>query len=57
LMAILCHNHDFGDAWEHLNDPWYPKEISLGHAVTHGGQHRCLRALALGILYVRPLAG
>lgn len=36
LMAILCHNHDFGDAWEHLNDPWYPKEISLGHAVPMG---------------------
>ena len=36
LMAILCHNHDFGDAWEHVNDPWYPREISLGHAVPMG---------------------
>ena len=36
LMAILCHNDDFGDAWEWSNDPAYPKEISLGHAVPMG---------------------
>lgn len=36
LMAILCHNHDFGDAWEHIDDPWYPKEMSLGYGVPMG---------------------
>jgi len=36
LMAILCHNHDFGDAWEHVDDPWYPRAFSLGHAVPMG---------------------
>jgi hypothetical protein len=35
-MAILCHNHDFGDAWEHIDDPWYPKEMSLGYGVPMG---------------------
>ena len=36
LMAILCHNHDFGDAWEHIDDPWFPKDLSLGYAVPMG---------------------
>ena len=36
LMAILCHNYDFGDAWEHLDDPWYPREISMGQAIPMG---------------------
>ncbi len=36
LMAILCHNSDFGDGWEHLTDPWYPKELSAGQAVPLG---------------------
>jgi hypothetical protein len=36
LMAILCHNMDFGDAWEHLDDPLYPKEFSLGGGVMMG---------------------
>ncbi len=36
LMAIVCHNYDFGDAWEHLDDPWYPREISLGQAIPMG---------------------
>ncbi len=36
LMAIICHNFDFGDAWEHVDDPWYPREFSLGQAVPMG---------------------
>ena len=36
LMAIICHNYDFGDAWEHIDDPWYPKEYSMGFAVPMG---------------------
>jgi hypothetical protein len=36
LMAILCHNMDFGDAWEHVDDPLYPKEFSLGGGVMMG---------------------
>jgi hypothetical protein len=36
VMAILCHNMDFGDAWEHLEDPTYPKEFSLGGGVMMG---------------------
>ena len=36
LMAILCHNSDFGDGWEHLTDPWYPQEYSAGQAVPLG---------------------
>ena len=30
LMAILCQNMDFGDGWEHADDPSYPKQLSLG---------------------------
>ena len=36
LMAILCHNSDFGDAWEWEQHPAYPREISLGLAVPLG---------------------
>ncbi len=36
LMVMICHNHDFGDAWEHVDDPWYPKEFSMGFAVPMG---------------------
>lgn len=36
LMVIICHNYDFGDAWEHESDPWYPKEYSMGFAVPMG---------------------
>ena len=36
LMVLICHNHDFGDAWEHIDDPWYPKEFSMGFAVPMG---------------------
>ncbi|MGI9259403.1 MAG: DUF4159 domain-containing protein [Gammaproteobacteria bacterium] len=36
LMMIICHNHDFGDAWEHLDDPWYPQQHSMGFAVPMG---------------------
>ncbi len=36
LMAILCHNYDFEDAWEHLDDPGYPREISMGQAIPMG---------------------
>jgi hypothetical protein len=36
LMAILLHNMDFGDAWEHVDDPAYPKEASLGGAIPMG---------------------
>jgi hypothetical protein len=36
VKAILCHNMDFGDAWEHLDDPNYPKEFSLGGGVMMG---------------------
>jgi hypothetical protein len=36
LMAIVCHNYDFGDAWEHLDDPWYPRAISMGQAIPMG---------------------
>lgn len=38
LMAVLCHNLDFGDAWEseHSPSPAYPREISLGRAVPMG---------------------
>jgi hypothetical protein len=36
LMVILLHNLDFGDGWEHISDPNYPVEISLGGAVTMG---------------------
>ena len=36
LMAILCHNSDFGDAWEWEQDSAYPRELSLGRAVPMG---------------------
>lgn len=36
LMAILLHNMDFGDAWEHVDDPSYPEEASLGGAIPMG---------------------
>ena len=36
LMAILCHNSDFGDAWEWEQSPAYPRELSLGRAVPMG---------------------
>lgn len=36
LLAILLHNLDFGDAWEHVADPEYPVEASLGGAVPIG---------------------
>jgi hypothetical protein len=36
LMAIFCHNSDFGDGWEHAEDPWYPSEFSLGRALPMG---------------------
>ena len=36
LMAILCHNSDFGDAWEHEDSTAYPRELSLGRAVPMG---------------------
>lgn len=36
LMAIICHNYDFGDAWEHIDDPWYPREFSMGQAIPMG---------------------
>lgn len=36
LIAVLCHNSDFGDGWEHLGDPWYPEELSVGQAVPLG---------------------
>jgi len=36
LMVIICHNHDFGDGWEHIDDPWYPKAYSMGFAVPMG---------------------
>ncbi len=36
LMAILCHNSDFGDAWGWEAHPAYPREISLGRAVPMG---------------------
>ena len=36
LMAILCHNSDFGDAWEYARSPLYPRELSLGRGVPMG---------------------
>ena len=36
LMALLCHNSDFGDAWEYQESPDYPREISLGRGVPMG---------------------
>ncbi len=36
LMAVLCHNSDFGDAWEWEHAPEYPRELSLGRAVPMG---------------------
>ena len=36
LMAILCHNSDFGDAWEYEQSPAYPRELSWGRGVPMG---------------------
>lgn len=36
LMAIFLHNMDLGDAWEHIDDPTYPKASSLGMALPLG---------------------
>ena len=37
LMAVLCHNSDFGDAWEWEPSPaYYPREFSQGRAVPMG---------------------
>jgi hypothetical protein len=36
LMAIFCHNADFGDAWEYADRPEYPREISFGRAIPMG---------------------
>jgi hypothetical protein len=36
LMAIFLHNMDFGDGWEHSDDPKYPKEASWGGAIPMG---------------------
>jgi beta-lactamase regulating signal transducer with metallopeptidase domain len=40
LMAILCHNADFGDAWEDVweseGDPAYPSELSWGRGIPMG---------------------
>lgn len=36
LMVVLCHNSDFGDAWEWDESPEYPRGISLGYAVPMG---------------------
>lgn len=29
LVAVICHNMDLGDAWEHSDDPWYPADPAL----------------------------
>lgn len=36
LMAIFCHNVDIGDGWEHMRDPRYSREASLGGAIPLG---------------------
>jgi Domain of unknown function (DUF4159) len=36
LMAILCYNSDFGDAWEFADSPGYPAGISQGFAIPMG---------------------
>jgi hypothetical protein len=40
LMAILCHNSDFGDAWEDVweseGEPAYPRELSWGRGIPMG---------------------
>ena len=36
LMAVLCHNSDFGDAWEYEESPVYPRELSSGRGVPMG---------------------
>ncbi len=35
-MAVLCHNSDFGDAWEYEESPVYPRELSSGRGVPMG---------------------
>ncbi|MDX1562242.1 MAG: DUF4159 domain-containing protein, partial [Gammaproteobacteria bacterium] len=36
LMALFLHNMDFGDAWEHAEDPRYPQELAWGGAIAMG---------------------
>ena len=36
LMAIFCHNADFGDGWEHAADVGYPLASSFGQAIPMG---------------------
>ena len=36
LMAILCHNSDFGDAWEWEQHPRFPREVSWGRGIPMG---------------------
>jgi len=36
LMAIFCHNADFGDGWEHANSVAYPVAFSFGRAIPMG---------------------
>ncbi len=40
LMAILCHNSDFGDAWEEVweweGNPAYPRELAWGGGIPMG---------------------
>lgn len=33
LMAVFCHNTDFGDAWEHGMTPQYPRDILYEYAL------------------------
>jgi len=36
LMAIFCHNADFGDGWEHASTAEYPLAFSFGQAIPMG---------------------
>ena len=36
LIAIFLHNMDFGDAWESVDSPMYPRQSSLGGAIPMG---------------------
>ena len=50
LMALLCHNSDFGDAWGCLGTgrkSRLPPRALVGPRHPDGCEHRCLRALAL----------
>jgi len=33
LMAVLCHNTDFGDAWEHAGNLRYPRDVLSEYAL------------------------